>query len=348
MDFMFFSFSTFFYVFFGKILRKFPFSVMRCAYTHPYIYAVSFEIAKFNLWSNYMKKPEETSIKILETDEPLDIRKDPVFKAVFTKETPASRAALSNLVSALISKNVTIVSILANEPPVENMRDRQLRFDINCRAENGELINVEMSFYPVAEEPVRLEFHAAKLFIGQDIKGSEKKYSDLNQTYQITIIGQECFFDDDTYFHTFEFYDPVNKISLNGRIQIITLELAKLEKVIEKAIDKMSISERWAVYFQYLTDLRKRSIINEILEKEEGIAMASQVLMTISKDEHERARIMSEEKFLLDMQSRMVNAKREGRTERDMEIARNALAEGLAVNVIQKITGLDVETIETL
>jgi hypothetical protein len=43
--------------------------------------------------------------------------------------------------------------------------------------------------------------------------------------------------------------------------------------------------------------------------------MASEVLMTISKDERERARLESEFKYALDTQSELVNAKREGRHE---------------------------------
>jgi hypothetical protein len=41
--------------------------------------------------------------------------------------------------------------------------------------------------------------------------------------------------------------------------------------------------------------------------------MASEVLMSISKDEVERARLVSEYKYQLDMQSKLVHAKREGR-----------------------------------
>ena len=87
---------------------------------------------------------------LLEDDDPIDIRSDQVFKAVFTRADPASRIALSNLVSALIARDITIVSILANEPPAANIRDRQIRFDISCRTENDELVNVEMCFNPKA------------------------------------------------------------------------------------------------------------------------------------------------------------------------------------------------------
>jgi len=52
------------------------------------------------------------------------------------------------------------------------MRDRQIRFDINCKTADGEKVNVEMCLNPNNHEPVRLEFHTARLFAGQDIGGA--------------------------------------------------------------------------------------------------------------------------------------------------------------------------------
>ena len=43
--------------------------------------------------------------------------------------------------------------------------------------------------------------------------------------------------------------------------------------------------------------------------------MASEVLMSISKDEVERARLMSEYKYQLDTQSKLTYARQEGRQE---------------------------------
>jgi predicted transposase/invertase (TIGR01784 family) len=256
-----------------------------------------------------------SKIYFTENDDLIDIRHDNVFKAVFTKNIPASQGALADLVSALIGRKRSIVAINANEPPIDNIRDRQIRFDINCRAENGELVNVEMSLNPDPFEPVRLEFHAGKLFIGQDIRGTDKSYDDLKQAYQIAILANERFFNDDIPLHMFEYYDSAHGVSLNGRTRIITLELSKLGKVVEKPIKDMNSPELWGVFMQYLPDRSKRGIINEIIAYEEGIAMASEVLMTISRDEIERARLMSEEKYVLDTQSKLTYAKRVGRQE---------------------------------
>jgi hypothetical protein len=58
------------------------------------------------------------------------------------------------------------------------------------------------------------------------------------------------------------------------------LELSNLDEVVEKPTGEITAPEHWAVY---LRDLDKRWKINEILECEEGIAMASEALMTISQ-----------------------------------------------------------------
>jgi hypothetical protein len=204
-------------------------------------------------------------IKISETDDPIDICRDNVFKAVFTKDTPESRGALSKLLSAVIGRSLTVVAITANEPPADNIRDRQIRFDLTCKAEDGALINVEVSLNPDKFEPVRLEFHMGKLFTGQDIRGSSKTYNDLKDAYQIAILVKGRFFPGGNFLHSFEYYDRQRGVALGGRTRIITLELAKLEYLVEKSAKEMSASEKWAFYFRYLTDREKRWKINEII-----------------------------------------------------------------------------------
>ncbi|MDR2053841.1 MAG: Rpn family recombination-promoting nuclease/putative transposase [Treponema sp.] len=304
------------------------------------------------------------TVYLAENDDPVNICYDNVFKAVFTRKTPESRTALSRLVSAVTGQPLTVLSITANEPPVDNLRDRQIRFDIPCKAEDGQLVNIEMSLNPDAFEPVRLEFLIGKLFTGQDIRGSDKTYDDLKAAYQIAILAKGRFFSDESFLHSFEYYDPERSASLEGRSRIITVELSKAEGSAEKPVGEMAAAELWAVYFRYLTDKGKRKKINEIIAREEGIAMASEVLITISKDEAERARLMSEYKYVVDTQSKVVQAKREGRREglekgmqkgiqkgiqkRNLEIARNLKKLGVPVEQIAQGTGLSPDEIAGL
>jgi len=66
-----------------------------------------------------------------------------------------------------------------------------------------------------------------------------------------------------------------------------------------------------------LTDKAKREKINEIIECQEGIAMASEVLVTFTKDEIEHYHRESILKYELDTQSRIVDAKRKALRKND-------------------------------
>jgi len=273
---------------------------------------------------------------------------DNVFKAIFTKDTPESRGALEYLLSAIIGRVLTVLMITANEPPVESMGERQIRYDITCKLDNGDLCNIEMTLSPDSSEPVRLEYYSCKLFTNQDIRGKDKSYSDLKHSYQIALLVNASMYDDDVFVHNFKYYDETNRISLSGRSRIITIELAKLEQIAKKPVMEMTALERWAVFFRYTPDKEKRELINEIIKVEEGIAMGAQVLLTISKDERERARLTSEYKFAVDLQSRVVDAGRAGETRRAFAMARNMLADGESVDKIMRYTELTHEEVESL
>jgi len=49
-------------------------------------------------------------MQFTEADDLIDIRYDNVFKAVFTKDTPESKGALSRLVSTLIKRNILFIT----------------------------------------------------------------------------------------------------------------------------------------------------------------------------------------------------------------------------------------------
>ena len=267
--------------------------------------------------------------------EVLDIRYDQVFKAVFTKETKESRGALSHLISALIGRTVKVEAIIANEPPVDDLRQRYLRFDVACVTEEGELVNVEMSFNPEEDEKARLEYYAARLFVSQGIHGEDKNYNDLMETYQIAILGKCQSFTDGKLIHNFLYYDPDNCISFGGKTRIITVELVKTKPIADKSIEDMTTVERWAVFFQYLTDEAIRAKMNGIVKQEVGIAMAVETLSKITQDQEEYIRMTTLIKSQLDYQSGMVEARRSGLKEGRKE-AIELFEQGLSIDEIKE------------
>jgi len=278
----------------------------------------------------------------------LDIRYDQVFKAVFTRDTSMSRAALSDLISVLIGRTVEVETIIANEPVTGFLGQKKIRYDISCVSKNGEPIDVEMSFHPINDELNRIGYFATRLFAGQEIQGMDKSYSDLKETYQISILAQKPFFPDKNLTHDFQFYDPKTNVSLDVRLRIITLELEKADAFIGKPVEEMTNAERWAAYFQYLTDETKREKIKEIINHEEGIAMATNSLYQVSAEYEAYALQTSLMKGELDWRSGMKDAKLEGRNEANIENARKMKTMGFLMEQIQAVTGLSSETIEQL
>jgi predicted transposase/invertase (TIGR01784 family) len=245
----------------------------------------------------------------------IDICQDGVFKAVFTKDTPQSKAALTSLLSAFIGKELTVLTITTNEVPIDDVHERQLRYDISVAFNDGELANIEITVNPKPAENVRMEYHLARLFVTQNIKGTERSFRDLKPTYQLSIIAGHNVFKDEAWDHTFVYFDPVRKIALGGRTAIIAVELAKLKEVVKKPPTEMTRQERWAVYFGYYTDSEKQGLLREIEALEEGITMAETVMKGFTQSELEALRKLSEDMAQLDWEEELYWAKQDGKEE---------------------------------
>jgi predicted transposase/invertase (TIGR01784 family) len=244
----------------------------------------------------------------------LDLRVDPVFKAIFTKDTPASRGALKSLVSAYVHQELDILTVIANEPPVLNKDDRQIRYDIACVFNNGEKADVEMTLYPGKFEALRMEYYLARLHCSQELKG-DPDYAGVKRSYQISFLGENMFKDKDI-LHNFEYYDQEHDITLDGRTKLVVVELEKVERLSEEPLERLSVEERWALFFQSVSDPEKLGLVNRLLESEEGIAMAGETMIEITPEEKAYFLQMSRDKYQFDVWAR----KRE-LWEKDQELA---------------------------
>ena len=97
-----------------------------------------------------------------------------------------------------------------------------------------------------------------------------------------------------------------------------------------------------------MTDPEKRDKIIEIINQEEGIAMALDTLINITKDDIEFARMTTLIKSELDWRSRIGDAENKGRKEANLENARKMKADNMPISQISKYTGLSTEAIDQL
>ncbi|MDR2768034.1 MAG: PD-(D/E)XK nuclease family transposase [Treponema sp.] len=235
----------------------------------------------------------------LTLDRLIDLRYDKIFKAVFTQETPASRKALTALLESCLNRRLDVVTVIANEPAAQSEQKRQIRYDIACTFNNGELADVEVTLWPKGTEPLRIEYYLSRLFVSQNLSGIDKDFGDLKQSYQISILGDNLYADSHVA-HWFEYYDPERKISLGGRTAIVTLELNKLEGLVETPPEQMNGKERWGLFLGYASEPGRLGLVNKLLEVEEGIAMAGEAILQLPKSQIEEIRRISREKFEVD------------------------------------------------
>ena len=122
----------------------------------------------------------------------------------------------------------------------------------------------------------------------------------------------------------------------------------------------MTALDKWSVFFQYAPDPQHRETVNKVIESEEVLAVAGELLMSISQNERERAIYRSRKKFQTDYQSDMatswdngVSVGKEigieiGEKNRSIEIARKLLKRNMLINDIIEDTGLTKQEIENL
>ena len=86
----------------------------------------------------------------------------------------------------------------------------------------------------------------------------------------------------------------------------------------------MTDMERFSIFLRYAENPDYREIVNRVIESREGLAVAGEMLMSISKDEQERAIFRNRRIALADQESNMITAKREAKREGYRESRREA------------------------
>ena len=286
---------------------------------------------------------------------------DRVFKLLLT--SPEAKPGLINLISGIINRKVVDVVLYVNEPPTEDTEEKAERFDVNCKIDDGSQINLEMQASHMKEDldgqhrnlKGKSLYYLTDLHSSQPAKGL-RRYDRLAKSYQITFCSYTIFPEQKNYVNSFSMRHDITGELLLDAIHISFIELSKLDGVLKKPVCDMTTLDKWSVFFQYAPDLQYRETVNKVIESEEVLTVAGELLMSISQNERERAIYRSRKKFQTDYQSDMATSWDNGRKagidigerNRNIEIAKNMLAEGLPISVIMKCTGLTKSDIENL
>jgi len=284
----------------------------------------------------------EIEIKGIDADIDLfDPRYDFVAKRILTAEKPESKMALIDFINDSLElvggEKVVDLTVINAELPVDSKNYKKARFDIRVRFQNGEQGIIEIEWSKKDNFKKRTQFIISKAYSDQDISG--KTYNDLKRCYLICIVDYTLFENDDNYFRDAMFRDAKGNPITDDQV-IIYLELSKIEHLLTKPVEKLTGIECWLLFFKYAADKSKRDILNKIIKKKEGINMASNTLLTVSKEEREKALAFSQMIYELDQRSEL--------RAREMEIAKSLKLNNIPFDIISKTIGFPLEEVEAL
>jgi len=261
---------------------------------------------------------------------------DTLFKMLFIKH----KDLLRNLVAALLGiplGNIEQFTVRNPEMPPEVLGDKFCRLDINMVV-NGQRVDLEIQVANEGDYPERVMLYWAREFSTALPAG--QSYSMLPRTIIISIIDFDLF--DCTEYHSF--FQPLETTRhtlLSDKMGFHFFELRKLPKEVGEK-DALLL---WLSLFKAETE--------EDLERIKGMgvptmeqAVNAYYTITASPEFREIERLR--EKARHDEAQALHHAKQEGISERNIEIARNALQMGMPVTDIAKLTGLTHEEIENL
>jgi predicted transposase/invertase (TIGR01784 family) len=296
-----------------------------------------------------------------------------VLKLILT--SPDSIPALIDLIAATIKRPVVDVVVRNNELPAGDTEEKAERLDVNCSIDDGSQVDLEMMASHIQEdtngEHKNLKgksiYYLCDLHSSQPSKGL-RRYDKLAQTYQVTFCSYTVFANRKDYVNAFSMRHDKDNELLSDAIHVVYVELSKLEEIMKKSVSDMTDLEKWSVFFQYANLPAYRDRVNKVIESKEALQMAGSLLMSVSKDERERAIFRSRRMYQTDRESDIATAedrgeqrgkqigeqigrqrgRREGELEKALTIARNALQMDMVIDDIVRLTGLARDVLENL
>lgn len=297
---------------------------------------------------------------------------DSVFKRLFTDNSKEGYKVLQCFLETVLQKKVTNIVLQPNEIPIEGIRDKKPRLDLNCKIDGTEIVNIEMQNYNTKEIfEKRAEYYCAHLLNHNVTEGLS--WTKIPKVFQISVLNFIREKDCPREFFYYKFRTEDNCI-LEDRQNIIFIELPKVKKIVEEIekgitqIEKLTATQKWCIFMLYGSKPEYETLIKQIALTEEGIMCAVVILDKISEDE--RAWKQQFDEFMIEtdrismieaateeglqkgleqgLEQGLKQGIEEGIKQGTFEIAKSMLSDNLPLELISKHTGISVEELNKL
>lgn len=301
------------------------------------------------------KSFKDCIVKPGETSPYANLLVDLAFKKAFDPDKPTSRQNLINLLNDLLGpqlkrpvKNVWTRNVAKNLSG--SKASRTAIFDLHCKDDAGDLIEIEVQIREVDNFMKRLAFYASEMVANQAAPGDDWNF-DVQPTYVIALTRFPVFLDERAV-HRATVIDLESGVQLVDTYNWTVIELSKVPFFIEKTSSDLS---KWLFFFRYLNQLKE--LPEELDEVKFKDLTESAKVSNFNKKEFEAYRNMYHKvwdhnalrKGFFKEFAEDVNAKvAEGVSENTREIAKNLIKLGVSDEKIVAATGLSLEDVVVL
>ncbi|ELC8390868.1 Rpn family recombination-promoting nuclease/putative transposase [Clostridium perfringens] len=267
---------------------------------------------------------------------------DFVFKKIFGTEK--NKPILINFLNAVIKPTTPIkdVEIKNNDIDKDFIEDKFSRLDVKATTSNKEHINIEIQVKNEYNMIQRTLYYWSKMY-SEQIQNRDN-YSKLERTVCINILNFK-YLKNDKYHNAYRLKEIPSNEELTDLQEIHFIELPKFNEIGNKEyvenVEKMDALEKW---LEFLVEPESNTVRQLELSNEE-IKLAKSELYRLSMDSNEREQYNMREKAIYDRISALENAEAKGKIERELELIKESLNQGLEISLISKITGLSEEEI---
>ncbi len=279
----------------------------------------------------------------------LDPKNDIAFRRIFGTEKNKDILIhfLNDILGFTGKSTIKDIEFLSTIQDPDIASKKQSIVDVLCRDENGLQVIVEMQVAKTKGFEKRAQYYAAKAYSRQADKGDQ--YHDLKEIIFIAIADCILFPDKSEYKskHTIRDEDT-NEHDLKD-FYFIFIELPKFPKTKEDQLS--SIVEKWVYFFRYADETSEEEL-ERIIGSDLIIKRAYEELNRFNWSEKEFIAYEQEVKRIRDEQAvlaqKLDDAKKEGKIEGKIEVARAMLTNNVDISTIVKCTGLSVDEVQEL
>jgi len=227
--------------------------------------------------------------------------------------------------------------------------------DLRLNTKSGKIIHIELQVEKRTNTRNRMLYYASRL-IGDQLKLGDD-YNKLHQVISIVICDHNLLEEEDSYINIYELRNE-EKRSFTKLLRVIILELPKLPETVDRTVwpwlkfFKCTEKEEFEMLALKFPELKKPVSCAKkmsLWEEWKYIRFHRNLQKVDERNLHEQIKIDGRAEG---MAEGLTQGRHEGLTEgmaiEKIEVAKNALAKGLSVEIIHEITGLDIETIRRL